>query len=135
MKRSIVATAGLLVSSGLLADNLHGVDRFLCATVQIVVCVEEGDCYDVLASEADVPEFVVVDVKNKMLSTTKASQANRVTKIGTMSRTDGHIYLQGVELGRAFSFVIDEESGHATVAVSRDGLTVTVFGSCTSAEI
>lgn len=37
--------------------------------------------------------------------------------------------------GRAFSFVIDEATGHMTVAVSRDGLSVSVFGACTDADI
>jgi hypothetical protein len=66
---------------------------------------------------------------------TKASQENRTSPITTLSRTDGNIFLQGIEGGRAFSFVIDEETGRVTVAVSRDGLTVTVFGACTDTDV
>jgi hypothetical protein len=134
MKRLIVASTGL-IGSVAAADNLQGVDRLLCATTEVVVCAEELECFTIPAWEIDVPEFVVVDVKNKMLSTTKASQQNRSTPIATLSRADGNIYLQGIENERAFSFVIDEETGHVTVAVSRDGLTVTVFGACTDADI
>ena len=86
-------------------------------------------------SEVDVPEFVIVDVKGKMLSTTKASERNRRTAVQTANRADGYIYLQGIDLGRAFSFVIDEATGHVTVAVSRDGVSVTVFGVCTNADV
>jgi len=52
-----------------------------------------------------------------------------------MSRTDGKIFLQGVENGRAFSFVINEITGSLTVALSRDGVAVAVFGSCTNAKV
>ena len=45
------------------------------------------------------------------------------------------IYLQGKEGERTFSFVIDEYSGHMTVAIVRDGISVTVFGACTDADI
>jgi hypothetical protein len=51
-----------------------------------------------------------------------------------VTKADGHVYLQGVDNGRAFSFLIDEETGRVTVAVSRDGLTVSMFGNCTTAE-
>jgi hypothetical protein len=100
-----------------------------------MVCAEGGECFPVPAWEIDIPEFVVVDTRNKTLSTTKASQLNRTTPITALSRADGNLYLQGIEGGRAFSFVIHEETGHVTVAVSRDGVTVSVFGVCTDADI
>ena len=135
MKRSMVATAGLLISTGALADSLQGVDRMVCATEQIQLCVEGDECYDVPPSEASIPSFLVVDLKKKLLSTTKGSAENRTTAIANLSRVDGHIYIQGVDRGRAFSFVIEEDTGRMTVAVSRDGTTVTVFGACTSTEL
>lgn len=134
MKRSIIASAGLLIGGSVAADNLTGVDRLLCATAQLVVCIEADECYTVLPSELDVPQFVIVDLKGKMLSTTKASDRHRTTAIQTVSRSDGSIYLQGTDNGRAFSFVIDEITGRATVAVARDGATVTMFASCTTTE-
>ena len=41
------------------------------------------------------------------------------------------IVIQGFERGRAFGFVIEEASGQASVAVAREGVTVSVFGVCT----
>ena len=134
MKRLVVASVGLFGGIAA-ADDLRGVDRLVCATAEVTVCGEGIDCFKIPAWEIDVPEFLVVDIRNKMLSTTKASQLNRATPITALSRTDGNIYLQGIEGGRAFSFVIHEETGQVTVAVSRDGLTVSVFGVCTDAEI
>ena len=134
MKRLVVASAGL-IGSVAAADNLQGVDRLLCATAQVIACVEQDDCYTIAAEDLDVPEFVVVDIRGKTLSTTKASAQNRSTPIASLIRSDGNIYLQGIEGGRAFSFVIHEETGHVTAAIARDGVAVTVFGVCTDADI
>ena len=135
MKRSVVASVGLLASGAALADNLEGADRLLCAPEQIMICVEQADCYPAHASELGVPDFVIVDLKNKKMQTTKSSQQTRTTAFSNMSRTDGKIFLQGVENGRAFSFVINEITGSLTVALSRDGVAVAVFGSCTNAKV
>jgi hypothetical protein len=135
MKRSVVASVGLLASGAALADNLEGADRLLCAPEQIMICVEEADCYPAHGSELGVPDFVIVDLKNKKMQTTKSSQQTRTTAFSNMSRTDGKIFLQGVENGRAFSFVINEITGSLTVALSRDGVAVAVFGSCTNAKV
>jgi len=135
MKRSVVASVGLLASGAALADNLEGADRLLCAPEQIMICVEEADCYPAHGSELGVPDFVIVDLKNKKMQTTKSSQQTRTTAFSNMSRTDGKIFLQGVENGRAFSFVINEVTGSLTVALSRDGVAVAVFGSCTNAKV
>ena len=135
MKRAIIASAAGLMSSGALADNLANLDRLVCATGQIVLCVEEDECYTVLPWDVGVPDFVIVDLKGKVLSTTKASEENRNTAIASLSRSDGHIYLQGIDLGRVFSLVIDEATGRMTAAVARDGATVSVFGACTSADL
>ena len=86
--------------------------------------------------ERDVtPDFVIVDIRAKLLSTTKASEENRTTAIASVSRADGAIHLQGIDLGRAFSLMIDEATGRLTGAVARDGVTVSVFGACTSADL
>jgi hypothetical protein len=135
MKRSIVASVGLLASGVALADNLDGADRLLCAPTQIMICVEEADCYPAHASELGVPDFIIVDLKNKKLQTTKASEQARTTPFSSMTRSAGKIYLQGLENGRAFSFSIDEATGRLTVAVARDGVAVSAFGTCTNAKV
>ena len=135
MKGTVLASACLLASGVALADNLQGADRLLCAPVQVTICVEDAECYHAHASELGVPDFVIVDLKNKKMQTTKASQESRTTAFTTVTRGSGAIYLQGIDSGRAFSFVINEATGSLTVAVSRDGATVTAFGACTNAKV
>ena len=135
MKKSIIACLGLLTAGIAAAENLQGADEMVCAAGQVQICLETGDCYSAVPWELNIPDFVLINTKRKSVSTTKASGEQRSTEFAQVVRGDGLIYLQGVENGRAFSFVIDEVTGRMTVAVSRDGLSVTVFGACTDADL
>ena len=135
MKKVTMVLAGLLMAGAANADPLTGVDRFVCAASQIQICVEGDTCYSASPWELDVPEFVVIDLKKNTVSTTKSSGDNRSTAFNKASREEGKIYLQGVEGGRAFSFVIDEATGFISVAVARDGFVVSIFGACTDADM
>ena len=113
------------------ADDLTGQDKLLCTAVDVTRCMETGSCTSELPWNLNIPQFMEIDLKAKTFSTTKASGENRATAIRTLLREEGLLVLQGFEAGRAFSFVIHEASGMASVAVARDGLTVSIFGACT----
>jgi len=133
MKRFAVTVTVLLVATAVSGDDVTGSEKLLCSASRIMGCFEEGDCAELIAEDIGVPQFVVIDTKGQKISTTKASGENRSTPIDKPMREDGLMFFQGTEQGRAFSFVVHEQSGHLTVAVSRDGLSVSVFGSCTDA--
>ena len=135
MKSLTIVLVGLLLGLPVRGDDVTGSEKLLCAASRIIVCFEEGDCTELTADEIGVPQFVVIDTMEKMLATTKASMENRSTPIESINRADGLLHFQGVEQGRAFSFVVHEQTGHLTVAVSRDGLSVSVFGACTDTEL
>jgi hypothetical protein len=113
------------------ADDLKGQDRILCTAVQATVCTTDGDCTIQAPWNLNIPQFIEINLKDKTASTTAASGENRSSPLGTVSRADGLIVIQGVEAGRAFSFVITEDTGFASIAVARQTLTVSVFGACT----
>jgi len=113
------------------ADDLTGAGKLLCSSVEATVCDVNGDCEMGPPWNWDIPQFIEVDLSRKMLSTTPASGENRTTPILTVTRDQGVLFLQGVEGGRAFSFVIHESTGAVSAAVARDGITVSVFGACT----
>ena len=135
MNKLMMIVVGLFVALSAWAEDLSDADEFLCSVASIVLCAENGECFDLQPWEADVPQFVVVDMKNKLISTTRASDEHRSSPIATMLRVNGEIVLQGIEAGRAFSFVIDESTGLVTVAIARDGVSVSVFGACTDADV
>lgn len=135
MKITRLALLGLAAAGIAQAEPITGAEKILCAAQQVQICLENDSCYASSTWELNVPEFVVVDLKKKTISTTKASNQNRSTPFTSVSRIEGLIYLQGLESGRAFSFVIDEATGRLTAAVARDGIAVNVFGACTLADL
>ena len=135
MKRSALAIMGICIGGAAMADNVEGVDEMICAASQVQVCIEYDRCYAATPADLDVPQFVVINTDDNTISTTEASGENRSTKFESVQRSEGVIYLQGIEGGRSFSFVIHEASGQMTVAVARDGIAVSVFGACTDADI
>ncbi len=135
MKPIILISALTLVALAAFADNVESTDRLLCSASRIIVCFEDGECIDALPWELNIPQFVVIDAKKMTMSTTKASGENRITPIRTLKREKGKMIIQGIEQERAFGFVIDEASGLLTASVARDGLSVSVFGACTDANI
>ncbi len=123
----LVALAGPAVW----ADDLSNSNRLLCSPVQATVCYDDGECEIDLPWNLNIPEFIEVDLDARRLSTTAASGENRTTPIENVSRRDGLIVLQGFEMGRAFSWVISEQTGQVTAAIVSVGRAVTVFGACT----
>jgi hypothetical protein len=119
------------VSGGAAAEDLTGADRILCAGVQATYCDTSGECEVGMPWQWNMPEFVEIDFEAKIVSTTQAVERIRQTPIRTLERGNGEIYLQGVENARAFSFVIDEASGVASIAIAADGMTISVFAACT----
>jgi hypothetical protein len=135
MKTLPIVCAGLLASGMALAENLEGADKFLCAAGQVQICFENGECFTAAPWELSMPDFIVIDTKKKSVSTTKASGENRTSIFSNVEKVDGTFFLQGVEGQRLFSFVIEESTGHMTVAIVRDGVSVSVFGACTDTDL
>ena len=135
MLRTLLATGWLTVSlvvtaPAARADDLTGASRFLCSVVSVGRCDVDGCTVDT-PDGALIPQFVIVDLGAKLLSTTPASGENRSTPIESLRREGGLVVLQGLENGRAFSFVVAEKSGSASVAIAREELVLAVSAVCT----
>jgi hypothetical protein len=132
LRHSILAgvVAATLASSAA-ADDLSGADDLLCTPIRAEQCTASAGCQSSLPWELNMPLFVHVDLAEGVLATTEASGENRETRIQSVTREDGIIVLQGIDQQRAYSFMIIEETGLLSVAVARDGITVSVFGACT----
>jgi hypothetical protein len=124
---------GFLFSAGgpVRADDLSGATQLLCASAEATFCTEDGECVVEPPWSFGIPQFIEVDLDARRLSTTRASNLNRSTPIEHLVRSEGTIVFHGYENGRAFSWVINEKTGHVTAAIAVDGMAVAVFGACT----
>lgn len=136
MSKRVLTLCGLAlallvaVTPTAVADDLTGSSRFLCSVVTVGRCDVDG-CMDDTPDGTLVPQFVIIDLGAKLLSTTPASGQNRSTPIESLRREKGLVVLQGLENGRAFSFVISEKTGSASVAIAREELVLAVSAMCT----
>jgi len=117
------------------ADDVTDKDRILCSSSKVMLCVEDGLCFEISVMDADAPQFLIIDTKKKTVSTTEASGDKRESSVANMARVDGRIFLQGVENNRAYSILIEEEFGRFSAAIARDGITISAFGACTDADV
>ena len=53
------------------------------------------------------------------------------TVIGSSTRNEGELLLQGVENGRGWSMAITEATGRMVISVAGDEIAFVVFGACT----
>ena len=112
-----------------LAEDLSGAKKLLCSPVQASECRRDG-CSTGPAWDMDFPPFVEIDLKGKSINTTPSSGDKRTTKIDSVKRDGDLIVLQGYEMGRAYSMVITESSGFATMGITLDDAGVVIFASC-----
>lgn len=121
----------LALATNLWADDVSDADRLVCASIEATRCDLDG-CTTDDPVMMNIPQFLVIDLVNKSIRTTPASGQNRSTPITTAVREDGNIFIQGIEGGRAFSFVIHEASGELNAAVAASGgISTAVFAACT----
>ena len=135
MKKTAAASIGLLAFTAVLAENISDSDRIVCSPADVKLCFENGECFDTNPWEIDLPEFLIIDVRKKTISTTKVSGQDRTTSFSALTKTDELLLMQGIEDNRAFSFVIEQQTGIMTASVARDGVSVSVFGACTDADL
>jgi hypothetical protein len=129
--KTTVLLLALISAPPVIADTVKDAGRLLCVPGNVSHCVNGEACSSELPETENIPEFIEVDLKKKTLAATKASGEDRATPILSQARSDGYIYLQGVENGRTFSMVISESTGDMTFVVATDGETASMFGGCT----
>ncbi len=130
--RNLALILAILMAPAMtLADDLTGSEAFLCSVIYVSACTPDGECVGGPAWNLNIPQFIEVDLEAKTLSTTKASGENRSTPIKNLEREEDLIIFQGVENSRAFSFVITESTGMASIAVAMEDKGIVAYGVCT----
>ncbi len=103
----------------------------LCAVIEVFECTLETDCFEVSAESANIPLFIRIDFENMKLTLPEGSEEKRESKINNVQQSNGTIFLQGAEHGRAWSIAISEDSGKMTGTASENEGGFVVFGACT----
>ena len=79
----------------------------------------------------DAPQFIRLDFEQKLDRATRLGGEERTAKIESMTREEGKLILQGVQLGLGWSMVITQESGAMVLIAAGEQVAFVIFGACT----
>ncbi len=127
---AIMVTLGLCIMPGhVLAAKYDGSVPLLCAPIEIIECEAAGDCLNSTAEDVNLPQFLKVDVKAKMLSA--AEEGGKKAEIKHLEHTNGRMIMHGGQEGRGWTLIISEETGKMSATISEDQAGFIIFGACT----
>jgi hypothetical protein len=127
----LLITLAVVAGDPTAAENVGGANQMVCTAQHISFCPPFDACQAGSPVDWNVPDFLVVDVAAKTLSTTGSAEQPRATSMQHVSRDEGVLYLQGVENKRAYSIAIVEATGELAAAVSTPAANISIYGICT----
>ena len=134
MKRSSAAfLSGLMLfasGAAIAGDVFDGKSNFICAAQGVMACVDVSICSRGEARDFEMPDFMLVDIKAKVIraSYDEGKEANSAIK--NMETSGNQLILQGVENDHGWSLAVHRESGRMSVGVAGHDVSFTIFGAC-----
>lgn len=129
-----IALAALGFALPVAADDVAGDTEIVCSTVRAKECFADGGCVEGPPETWNIPRFTRIDLDEMTLTTTEASDQDLSTPIERVEREGDDIALQGAENGKAFSYLIEADTGTVSIAIALEGSVLAVFGYCTPLE-
>ncbi len=117
-------------SYGQASAKFDGSQSLLCAPIEVIECEAGGKCYNGTADDVNLPQFIKVDFKNKLLSA--SNQPSRTAPIIHFERNNGRLILHGGQHGRGWTAIISEETGKLSATIAEEKFGFIVFGACTT---
>lgn len=131
--KALSLLVSLLIAPNLLvAGSFDGSAPLLCAVIDAIECGADGNCVMGSAESENLPQFVEISFKDKVIKATKGSEIKRVSKIKQVDHNAGSLIMQGSEDGRGWNIIINEKTGKLSATVAGDRVGFIVFGACTT---
>jgi hypothetical protein len=131
--KSVAVLAGMMfVASGaaVAKETYDGTSNFICATQGVMACVDGAICSKGQARDFDMPDFMMVDFKGKVIRAFYDGDKEATSPIRNMEKSGSQLILQGVENDHGWSVAVHRESGRMNVGVAGSEVSFTLFGAC-----
>lgn len=112
------------------AADFDGSQKLVCVPTDMLSCHGAGECERTTAAELDIPQFINVNVKKEQISGKLHDGSERKTPIERVEKGDNSTALQGGEYDRAWSLVIQHDTGRMSGAIAGDNGAVVILGAC-----
>ena len=117
------------------AAGFDGSANLICAANNVVACTKASICVQGEASAFDLPIFMYVDFKAKVVKARTEGDAKQVeSPIRNFQKSNTQLILQGIENGHGWGISIDQTGGRMTTTVSGESSSFMIFGACTAIQ-
>jgi len=136
LKKSVYAIAlaaplALFANAGKAeANSFDGSQNLICFALDTVHCASDDVCLEGRAADLNLPQFLRVDFTEMLVRRRTGEDTERSSKIGSVSKSDDSLVLQGAEEGLGWTLLVEKNS-EMTVTASGSGEAFAIFGACT----
>jgi len=128
---SLLAAFALAPAVALAAAPIDGTRPLVCHGDDVASCDDATDtCQQGDPSAVNLPDSLTVDFAAKQASRVLPDGTKLVSAIGSTTRVEGSMAIQGSEAGVGWTLLVDEATGKMTIAVARASGGIIVFGHC-----
>ena len=136
LKKSLIgglALAMLQFATVANADTpmITGKSNVVCASQDIMACVDDGVCLQGKPSTFDLPTFMFVDVKTRAIRAVDGEGLTVESPIKTHEVTEQSAIMQGYENHRGWTLAIDKTDGSFTLSATGPDVNFMIMGACT----
>jgi hypothetical protein len=132
MLASGLGLSAALLAPAAMADSFDGKSIVICSTISVTACTSEGLCLQGQAHTFDMPAFMVIDVKNKLVRSTGEDDPNLSSPIKAKAITEQSVILQGFENHRGWTMAIDRKDGSLNLSSTGPDVNFMITGNCTA---
>jgi len=134
MKNRLVCLLSMLLfwalsTAGSLAASTSVSSPLLCAITEVVECNTLGECVNLEAEDAGLPDFLKIDLADGKLREATTTSL-RETGFKANSPAEGVTVLSGVEGLRGWSAVLSDDNSRLSASISDELAGFVVFGVC-----
>ena len=121
-------TLGLTLAAS--ASDYDGSKSLLCVPTDVVSCAGAGACERMTAKEMDLPLYVKIDFKKEIMLGTLENGEERKTPIERVEKGEYSTMIQGGEYERAWSLVVQHDTGKLSGAIAGYEGGIILLGAC-----
>jgi hypothetical protein len=127
----LVCTIMFVSGTASARDEFDGSSNLICAAIDVVGCVDGSNCTKGSARSFDLPDFMTVDFKKKVVHVSyDGGTKEAVSPIKNHETTGTQLVLQGIENGHGWSMGIHRSNGRMSIVAVGEDLSFTIFGVC-----
>src|ERR1043166_9424125 len=130
----IALSAWSVSNASVRAGEFDGRKPFICSLTQVFVCERNGEIEKDTAEQVNLPQYFFIDVEKRVVKAKGPSGDARESAIEAVWHEDGALILEGVQLGKAWHAVINEETGKATLTGATADRAFVIFAACTPGD-